>query len=501
MKKIILWILGITSLIVLIGGVGFYYYIQSLLQAKEEKISYRNDKIIDAIDKQLVGIDIELVKSKASFIEQKSIEEIKDNLSSGNISYQELMAYYLINIKEKDQNKDGNNSISEINEGAMEEAKVFDENRDDRPLAGIPVLLKENINTNNMPTSAGSYALKDFIPNKNAPVVDKLIENGAIILGKTNLSEMSYYMSQKNPSGYSSKKGQTTNPFNPLVLSPLGSSSGSAVAMATDMAVSSLGTETAGSIVAPASINSVVGYKPSRGNVSGEGVIPITYSLDTVGPITKTVEDALLTYNAITDKKIEIELNKDALKGKKVGVVKSDDAFDKALTEKLREFGAEVDIVEVDISKIDLEFILSNDFKKDLNHYLETYNAPIKSLDELVAFNKEDKEVRMKYGQTYLENSLNPKRDDKRVEDIINLSKDILNKTIDDNKFDVLVFKDNNIASLAAGAGAPEVSIPFGLINNAPVGATFFGKAGDDANVLKLAYSFEQLTKLRQIPK
>lgn len=498
-KKIVLWASGIVLTTATLGAAALYRYFQSHKPAKEEGLAYRNDQVIAAIDQQLVGIDIESVRAKAPLMEQKSLGEIQEVLRQGKISHQDLVAYYLLNIK-KDQSEKGNNAVSEINPTAMDEARKFDEQRDNRILAGIPVLVKENINTNNMPTSAGAYGLKDFIPAKNAPVVDKLLENGMILLGKTNLSEMSYYMSQKNPSGYSAKKGQTTNPFNPLVLSPQGSSSGSAVAMATDLATVSLGTETCGSIVAPASINSVVGYKPTRGDINGEGVIPITYALDTLGPITKTVEDAYITYCAASDKDPSISLETDFIKGKRIGLLNSDKDFDKRLEESLENLGAQVVSVNVDMRKIDLEFILKNDFEKDLNHYLETEGAPIESLQELIEFNRQDPVVRMRYGQNLLEEAVGPKRNDAKVAQIIKIAQDKLNQAIDHQELDILVAKDYYWAHLAAVAGAPELTVPFGIIDGIPVGATFFAKVGQDEKVIQIAYSFEQLTQLRSLP-
>ncbi|WP_303978737.1 amidase family protein [Streptococcus danieliae] len=499
-KKIALWTTGILVGGAALGAGAVYLYLQSLMPAKEERLAYRNEQVLASIDKQLEGVDLEGLRAKIPLMEQKSLGELQELLRQGTIRHQDLVAYYLLNIKEKDQSELGTNAVSEINPRAMEEARTFDEKPDERLLAGIPVLVKENINTNNLPTSAGAYALKDFIPTKNAPVVDQLLENGTIILGKTNLSEMSYYMSQKNPSGYSAKKGQTTNPFNPLVLSPLGSSSGSAVAMATDLAAVSLGTETSGSIVAPAAINSVVGYKPTRGAISGEGVIPITYTLDTVGPITKTVEDALQTYRAATGKTSSLSLDKDFIKGKRIGLLKADKGFDKRLEQTLKNLGAQVVSLDIDTSKIDLDFILKNDLEKDLNHYLETSGAPISSLQELVDFNKQDPEVRMRYGQNFLEEALRPKRDAAKVERILQIATDSLNQAIDDQKLDVLVAKDNYYAHLAAGAGAPELTVPFGLQEGTPVGATFLAKAGQDEKVIQIAYSFEQLTQLRALP-
>ncbi|WP_233340867.1 amidase family protein [Streptococcus sp. 121] len=498
-KKIVLWASGIVLTTATLGAAALYRYFQSHKPAKEESLAFRNHQVIAAIDQQLAGVDIESVRAKAYLMEQKSLRELQEVLRQGHIRHQDLVACYLLKIKE-DQSRQGNNAVSEINPTAMLEARKFDEKQDNRILAGIPVLVKENINTNNMPTSAGAYGLKDFIPVKNAPVVDKLLENGAILLGKTNLSEMSYYMSTKNPSGYSAKKGQTTNPFNPLVISPLGSSSGSAVAMAMDLATVSLGTETCGSIIAPASINSVVGYKPTRGEINGEGVVPISYALDTLGPLTKTVEDAYLTYCAASDKDPSLSLETDFIKGKRIGLLHSDKDFDKRLIETLEDLGAQVVSVEVDTRKIDLEFILKNDFEKDLNDYLETAGAPIDSLRELIEFNRQDPEVRMRYGQNLLEKALRPKRNDPKVRHIIQIAQDKLNQVIDNRELDILVAKDYSNVLLAAVAGAPELTVPFGRINETPVGATFFAKVGEDEKVIQTAYSFEQLTQLRALP-
>ncbi len=503
MKKKILIGLGVFVGIVALAGGGFLYWLNSMLPAEEERISFRNEEIIKSIDKQLEGVDIEKVKSKAKLMKHKTINEIQKSIKNKEFTYEELVAYYLINIKEVDQSENGNNAVSEVNPNAIKEAKKYDNMTKDMPLKGICVLAKENINTKDMPTSSGTYALKDFIPEEDAPVIKELKDNGAIILGKANLSELSYFMSQKCPSGYTAKKGQTHNPFDPIKISPLGSSSGSAVAMATDLATVTLGTETAGSIIAPASINSTVGYKPTRDYISGEGVIPISLTLDTVGVITKTVDDALLTYNASTKKILDVKLDENYIKGKKIGILKdSDDSFKKDLENKLKEMGAEVVLLDnVDTSKIDAKFILNNDYEKDLNAYFEKYNTPIKSLKELIEYNKKDKKVRMRYGQSHLEDSLGFKRDDEKVKQIVNIAKELLNKTMDDNKLDALVYQDNNGALLTAVAGAPELTVPFGKNEKQPIGATFCTRVDEDIELIKIAYSFEQKTKMRLLPK
>ncbi len=501
-KKMKIAVFVVLGIVVLAGG-GFLYWLNKMLPATEERLSFRNKEVIKVIDKQLEGIDIEAVKAKSELMAHKTIAEIKEAIKNKEFTYEELVAYYLINIKELDQSEMGNNAVSEVNPKAIEEARKYDNMKEDMPLKGIPVLAKENINTNDMPTSSGTHALKDFIPEEDAPVIKELRANGAIILGKTNLSELSNWMSQKNPSGYSAKKGQTHNPFNPLKISPLGSSAGSAVAMATDLSTITLGTETVGSIVAPAAINSTVGYKPTRDSIDGEGVIPITMTLDTVGVITKTVEDALATYNSATTKKLDVKLDKNYIKGKRIGIWKnSDDNFKKDLEEQLEKMGAEVvELEEIDTSKIDGLFILKNDFERDFNAYLKKNNAPFQSLEKIMEYNKNEPNVRMRYGQTHLEASLGFKGDDEKVKNIVKLAGDTFNQVMDENNLDAIVYQDNDGVLLTAIAGAPEVTVPFGHNEKQPIGATFCGKVDDDANILNISYSFEQNTMMRELPK
>ncbi len=501
-KKIKITVFVIVGIVIVAVG-GFMWWLNSMLPSAEERIAFGNAEIIQIIDKQLKGIDIEAVKSKSDLMAHKTIAEIEQAVKNKDFTYEELVAYYLINIKELDQSEMGNNAVSEINPNAIEEARKYDIMAETLPLKGIPVLAKENINTKDMPTSSGVYGLKDFVPSTDAPVIRELKSNGAIILGKANLSELSNFMSQKNPSGYSAKKGQTHNPFNPLKISPLGSSAGSAVAMATDLATVTLGTETAGSIIAPASINSTVGYKPTKDSINGEGVIPISLTLDTVGVITKTVEDALMTYNSATQKKLDVSLDKDYIKSKRIGIWKdSDEKFKKDLAEKLKDMGAEVILLDkVDTSNIDVRVILYNDYERDLNAYLEENNAPIKSLKELVEYNKQAPDVRMRYGQNHLEASLGVEPDDEKIKNIVNSARELLNKTMDENRLDVLVYQDNGGALLTAIAGAPEITVPFGQNETQPIGATFCGKVYADAETLKIAYSFEQNTLMRELPK
>ncbi len=502
MKKKIWITLGVVVGIVAIAGGGFMLWINSVLPAKEERIAFGNEEIIAVIDKQLEDVDLETVRAKSDLMMNKSIADIQAAIKRGDYTYEELTAYYLLNIKENDQAETGCNAVSEVNPNAIAEARKYDEMAEEMPLKGIPVLAKENINTADMPTSSGSYALKDFIPEEDAPVIKELKSNGAIILGKVNLSEMSNWMSHKNPYGYSAKKGQTHNPFNPLKISPLGSSAGSAAAMATDLAAVTLGTETAGSIVAPAAINSTVGYKPTRDGIDGEGVIPISLSLDTVGVISKNVADAGITYNSATTKKINLDFDEDYIVGKRIGILSENKDFVKKIKEKMQGMGVEVvELEKVDTSEINVKFILMNDFARDLNKYLEKYNAPVKSLEELVEYNKKDAKARMRYGQSHLEKSLAFKDiDDAKVKSMLELAETTLNDLIDEHQLDAIVFQDNEGVMLTAVAGAPQVTVPFGKNDIQPIGATFAGKLDTDAEILKIAYSFEKKTNMRLLP-
>ncbi|MEW4354419.1 amidase family protein [Streptococcus pneumoniae] len=466
----------------------------------EEKIAFGKEELIAAIDAQLASVELDKVLSKTPLMAQKSMAELQAGIERGDFTYEELTAYYLFRIREFDQAEQGMNAVSEINPRALEEARNWDGSSDILPLKGMPVLVKENINTKDLPTSAGTIALKDFVPKEDAPIVESLKVQGAIVLGKANLSELSYWMGESVPCGYSSKKGQTHNPFAPVVLSPLGSSSGSAVAMATDLAAFSLGTETAGSILAPAGVLSVVGFKPTRGALSSEGVVPISHSLDTVGFLARTVADICLSYEAVTGEHSRLEEHH--LSGKRFGLLlPSSEEF----TDKFRSYaektGAEVVEMSCDLADFDLLHILLEEFEEDFNHYLTTYQAPIKSLTDLIAFNEKHPKERMRYGQELLEKSLHyDQKDRDKVQKIIQEAERLLDRLLAEHQLDALVCQDTSHTNLAALAGTPSISIPFGCKGKCPIGVSFMTGKEQDTFLLEIAYAFEQATKLRQIP-
>lgn len=500
-KKILIGLL----LLVLAGGTGVLMAIRSIMPKQEEYISYDKNKQISMIDKQLQGINLEKIRKKESLILEKSIDEIQNSIAKKDLTYTELTAFYLDRIKTYDTGKKGINSVAEINPKAIIEAKLHDsKNENPKGISGIPILVKDNINTNTMATSGGTYALKDFLPKNNADIITGLKNHGAILLGKSNLSEMANFMASTMPSGYSSKAGQTHNPFNPLELSPEGSSSGSGAALAANLTAGAIGTETTGSIIAPSSIHSVVGFKPTKDAISTKGVIPLSSTMDTVGPMGKTVKDTLHLYNAsLFDPKKEIstDLKEKSLQGKRIGLVKGNQ--DAILTEKLKAAGAEVISIQLDEEGIENEYIINQDFKNDLNKYLAENAAPVKSLEKLIDFNNKDEKRRAKYGQDLMETANEVKDfDRKKVETMVQDAKEKLNKTIADNKLDAIAFLNNDGVVLSSVAGFPALTVPIGTIEeNTPAGITFVTRENEDEKIMNLAYSFEQKTKGRVVPK
>ncbi|MCQ4635507.1 amidase family protein [Anaerovorax odorimutans] len=504
-------IIGLVIAVLLAGGGAFAYY-RMAAPPGEEWISYDSKEVTAEIDRQLSGLDMEsLIKNKEHYVVEKSISDIQKAVKAGELSRQEITAICLYRIKTLDQSHHGYNSVISINPHAMEEAKRQDEqagsgeNSGDLPLLGIPVMLKDNINTADMPASAGAAALADFTAKEDAELVKKLKSQGAIILGKNNLSEFANYMSSVMPAGYSGRKGQTVNPFDPLKISPSGSSSGSAVAVTANLVPVSIGTETDGSIVAPSSANSVVGFKPTRGHISAEGILPLIKEIDTPGPIARTVQDAALVYSSASQKDVSPEWNKEEMKGKHIGLVKyeySDEEMLKKLKASVEDMGARVTEVAIDEKDIDVFTNIKFSFKKDFEDFAQTYNLPIKKLDDLIAFNKEDPDRRCKYGQDLLEEANERKEADlKPIETAIKNADSVLAALFDENRLDGLVFLGSSGSSAPAAAGYPELTVPFGKDGKGvPQGATFVTRHGEDEKLLNLGYSFEANTGGREQP-
>lgn len=483
---------------------------------------------------------------------EMTVAEMQKQMQSGKLTSLALTRHYLDEIGHIDKAGPKLASVIEVNPDALKIATALDKERKSGkirgPLHGIPVLLKDNIDTaDRMKTTAGSLALVDNIAVKDAFLVTRLREAGAVILGKTNLSEWANFRSTRSSSGWSSRGGQTRNPY-VLDRSPCGSSSGSAVAVAANLCAVAVGTETNGSIACPASMNGVVGIKPTVGLVSRNGVIPISQTQDTAGPFGRTVADAAALLGAmagqdpadITQHKprqalptdYSIYLDPNGLKGKRIGVEKSmlqmhegiDALLSKALVQ-LKAAGAE--IVEVEYMKVQKlpgseSLVLQYEFKDGINRYLSTSNAKIKSLEGLIEFNKANKAKTMPYfGQELFELSqakgdLNTKEYKDALEKINGVA-GALNNLIDKHNLDALCGPSTGAAwctdlvngdfwtgygsyGPAALSGFPSITLPMGMLSGLPVGISFLAKAYQEPELIRIAYAYEQASRNRVAP-
>ena len=476
--------------------------------------------------------------------EELTIYEIQSAMENRLVTSKELVMYYLYRIAKFDQDGPRINSILEINPDAIFIAEALDNERNIKgvrgPLHGIPVLLKDNIETSDsMHTSAGTIALENYLADKDAFLVEKLREAGAVILGKTNMTELANAMSSTMWAGYSSRGGQVLNPYGGPDLFVGGSSSGSAVAVAANFTVLSVGTETDASILSPAIQNSVVGIKPTVGLISRSGVIPFTYSQDTAGPIARNVTDAalLLEVMAGIDKKdaatfksegrierdYSIFLDSNGLKGARIGIFNnasdgflSSEEYDKVLFQKaiqvIKHEGAVVE--EIDIPSFHREWnwgVNQYELKHSLDNFLSKLpmNTPIHSIKELIQYNQLYKEKTLKYGQDKLEQreSLsNTLRDPtyllNRLEDLYYSQEQGIDLAFEKYNLDAILFPSYIGSTISAKAGYPSIAIPAGYKQNGrPFGVTFAGKAFSEGQLIKFAYAFEQATNYRKSPK
>ncbi len=483
---------------------------------------------------------------------ETDIADLHDHMQRGELKSEDLVNWYLQRIESIDQAGPGLNSIIEINPDALRIAKSLD--REWRtsgprgPLHGIPVVLKANIDTaDRMATSAGSLALAEHIAAEDAFIVQRLRDAGAVIIGKANLSEWANFRSTKSSSGWSSVGGQTLNPYD-LRRSPCGSSSGSAVAVAANLTAIAVGTETDGSVVCPAGSNGIVGIKPTLGLVSRSGIIPIAASQDTAGPMGRTVRDAAILLTAMTgidrsdpatvDAEVHHDyssnLTADALRGKRIGVIRSwggrrdnaevADLYETSIT-ALRDAGAEIiDDINIDTGKFSAaEYeVLLYEFRDGLNRYLTDSNAPVNSLADVIQFNIDHADVVMPiFNQDILiaSESKGPLTEQAYLE-VRHLSRETASAAIDtvmqEHELDALIAPTNGPAwtidhingdnfsvgssSLAAVSGYPNITVPAGFVSGLPIGLSFIGSAWNEKQLIEIAYAFEQTTKVRKPP-
>ncbi len=499
-----------------------------------------------------------LESAPASFeLDEVTIAELQSAMSSGKYTAHSLARKYLDRIDDIDKHGPTINSIIELNPDALSIASDLDKERKAGhvrgPLHGVPVLIKDNIDTHDrMTTTAGSLALAGSIPLQDSHVARKLRDAGAVILGKTNLSEWANFRSSHSSSGWSGRGGQTNNPY-VLDRNPCGSSSGTGAAIAANLAAIGVGTETDGSVVCPSNANSLVGIKPTVGLISRAGIIPISHSQDTAGPMCRTVTDAAILLNALAgidsrDEATKASSGKSAadyakfldaggLKGARIGVQRKSFGFNDAVDKLLNDC---IDIIKkrgaiiVDPADIptqgkfdDSEFeVLLYEFKADLNSYLASLGprAPVKSLKEIIDFNDQFRDREMPYfGQDIMTKAqAKGPLTEKKYRDALAKNhrmsrKEGIDAVMDKNKLDAIIAPTGGPAwptdlvngdhftggysTASAVAGYPHVTVPAGYVFGMPVGISFFGRAWSEATLIKLAYAFEQATRARRPPK
>jgi amidase len=477
-------------------------------------------------------------------------------MAGGHLSSVGLTRHYLERIQALDRRGPSLRAVLETNPHALDIAAALDRERAQGrvrgPLHGVPILIKDNIETaDHMMTTAGSLALDCWYAREDAPLVARLRSAGAVVLGKTNLSEWANFRSTHSISGWSGRGGQTRNPY-ALDRTPSGSSSGSAVAVAAGLAAAAIGSETDGSIVSPASINGIVGFKPTVGLVSRRGIVPISHSQDTAGPLARSVEDAAILLGAISGADPEDAasaaagnrfvadyrpyLNPDGLRGARLGIARkffaendSMNAFLDGCVAALSRAGAIIvdhaDLPEHGAWEAPEQEVLLYEFKADLNAYLARLpeSFPVRSLEALIAFNeaKASRELEF-FGQELLRQSqakggLTDEAYRKARESCLAATRaNGIDAVVAEHHLDAMVTLTSGPAWLidpvngdsdtggcsspAAVAGYPHISVPAGLHRGLPVGLSFFGPAFSEATLVRLASGFEHVTSPRPLP-
>jgi amidase len=498
------------------------------------------------------------VSAPAAFeLDEMTVDELQSGMTSGKYSAHSVTRKYLDRIDDIDKHGPAINAVIELNPDALSIAADLDKERKAGRvrgrLHGIPVLIKDNIDTHDrMTTTAGSLALGGSIPLQDSSVARKLREAGAVIIGKTNLSEWANFRSSHSSSGWSGRGGQTRNPY-VLDRNPCGSSSGTGAAVAANLAAIGVGTETDGSVVCPSNANSLVGIKPTVGLISRAGIVPISHSQDTAGPMCRTVTDAAILLGALAgiDSRDDTtkasggrfladytkSLDPNGLKGARIGVHRKgfgfNDAVDKLMNDCIdiikRRGATVIDPADIPTAgKFDdseLEVLLY-EFKTDLNEYLRSLGprAPVKSLKEIIDFNEQYRDREMPwFGQDIMTKAqAKGPLTEKAYRDALAKNqrmsqKEGINFVMDKNKLDALIAPTGGPAwptdwvngdhftggysTTSAVAGYPHVTVPAGYVSGLPVGLSFFGRAWSEPMLIKFAYAYEQATKARRAPQ
>ncbi len=503
------------------------------------------------------SVKLNSYRVKPSEFDEITIDKLSKGIKSGKYTIRSVTEHYISRINEIDKNGPAVNSVIELNPDALSIADSLDKELKEKgpggPLHGIPVLIKDNIDTaDKMHTTAGSLALVDSKPDQDSFIVKQLRNAGAVILGKTNLSEWANIRSTHSTSGWSGRGGLTRNPY-ALDRNTSGSSSGSGVAVAANLCAVAVGTETDGSVVSPSSINGIVGIKPTVGLVSRTGIIPISHSQDTAGPMARTVRDAAILLGGITgvDKEDKATreskghtytdytqfLVKDGLKGSRIGVVRKyfgflpavDEVIEQSL-EILKQNGAVlIDPVEMEsIGKFDESelTVLLYELKADMKEYLTRRgkSTSMRTLKDLIEFNKKHESEEMPYfkQELFVQSEEKGPLTDKEYINALKKNHRLtryegIDAVMDKYNLDALVSPTDSPAwmtdlvagdhflggssSLAAVAGYPHITVPAGFVFGLPVGISFYGRAWSEPVLLKIAYGYEQASGKRRPPE
>ncbi|QBA63610.1 amidase family protein [Muriicola soli] len=473
----------------------------------------------------------EQYKALKPLILDQNIPGLQASVGAGKLTYEEIVLFYLYRIYTYElDNTTTLNTVIALNEAALEEARLRDKERKEgyHPIYGMPVLLKDNIGTDGMNTTAGAVVFAE----NNAPdafIVNQLKAKGAIILGKVNLSEWAYYLCDGCPVGYSAFGGQTLNPYGRRIFETGGSSSGSGTSMAAQYAVAAVGTETSGSILSPSSQNSVVGLKPTIGLLSRSGIVPISSTLDTPGPMTRNVTDNAILLDAMMGRDSEdlssveknfgkewySELSSIDLNGKRFGAFSNlmeRDSIYRNTLDLLRSEGAE--IIVLDPPRVAMDgflSILNLDMRDDLPAYIEknlnnTQEISVKSVADIMTYNLSDSLTRIPYGQGRFEAVVS---DTTTTEELKSIKKTLEEKTriffnsaIDTHELDAILSINNFHAAYAAAAKYPALTIPMGYQpSGEPISLTFISRQFEEPELLKLGAAYERASNIRKSPE
>ncbi|MDA0689465.1 MAG: amidase family protein [Proteobacteria bacterium] len=460
---------------------------------------------------------------------EASVADLQAAVAAGDLDYTTITTFYLYRIREIESDSSRFlNGIIALNPNAIDRARELDAARRQAlemgrdPIYGIPVLLKDNVNAAGMATTAGAVALQQNHTG-DAFITDQLRSKGAIILGKANLSEWAYYFCGGCPSGYSAVGGQTLNPYGRLEFNTGGSSAGSGATIAANYAAVAVGSETSGSILSPASANSLVGLKPTTGSLSRSGVIPISGSLDTTGPMTRNVADAVILFNAMAgydqadsampllSDGYSLEYREPALTGKRLGALSpflDNPFFSEALAVMGEDGAVIVDVEMPDYDREGFSELLGGEMVRDLALYLENHGAtqlPIDSVEALQQFNLQNMDIRAPYGQSEVDMmvGLEMSADELEVlrERLQRGARSVMESMFSDNDVIALLSVNNSSAGFAALANYPALTIPMGYEENGrPVGLTIIAPSFNEQVLVDIGARFEALTRARRIP-